>query len=76
MAVQIAAAEGIALTDTHWQVLDWARAEFLDSGSSPNVRRLSKGSGVEIRAIYQLFPKAPGKAVARLAGIPKPGGCI
>jgi sulfur relay (sulfurtransferase) DsrC/TusE family protein len=29
-----------------------------------------------VKALYQLFPKAPGKTVARLAGIPKPAGCV
>ncbi|MEZ4268573.1 MAG: TusE/DsrC/DsvC family sulfur relay protein [Myxococcota bacterium] len=27
-------------------------------------------------ALYQLFPRAPAKTVARIAGIPKPVGCI
>jgi tRNA 2-thiouridine synthesizing protein E len=40
------------------------------------VRALSKTSGVSIRDLYQLFPKGPAKLAAKIAGIPKPRGCI
>lgn len=76
-AAAMAEALGIPeLTDAHWQVLHYARADYEARGQSPNVRRLSTGSGLATKAIYGLFPKAPGKTVARIAGIPKPGGCI
>lgn len=65
-----------ALTEEHWKVLEFARQEFADTGKAPNVRRLTRGTGLETRAIYGLFPKAPGLAVSRLAGLPKPAGCI
>ena len=65
-----------ALTPEHWAVIDFARREYVDAGASPNVRRITLGAGVSTRDIYQLFKKAPGKTVARLAGIPKPGGCL
>ena len=32
--------------------------------------------GVSVKELYQLFPKAPAKTAARIAGIPKPRGCI
>lgn len=60
----------------HWQVIDFARQEFAETGASPNIRRLAMGSGVETREIYDLFKKAPGKTVAKIAGTPKPVGCI
>jgi len=42
----------------------------------PSVRALSKTSGVSIKELYQLFPKGPAKLAAKIAGIPKPRGCI
>ncbi len=42
----------------------------------PTVRVLGKTSGVSIKELYQLFPKGPAKIAAKLAGIPKPRGCI
>ena len=32
--------------------------------------------GVSIKELYQLFPNGPAKVAARIAGIPKPRGCI
>lgn len=77
MAPQLAAAEGIdTLTDQHWTVLRFMREEFAAKGTGPTVRVLGKTSGVSVKELYQLFPKGPAKIAARIAGIPKPRGCI
>ncbi len=73
----MAALHGIdTLTAEHWQVVDYMRGTFVESGISPNIRKVAKGGGICTREIYQLFKKAPGKTAARIAGIPKPVGCI
>jgi len=77
MAVELARNEGIdPLTDRHWQVIHFMRAEYFDKGTGPTVRVLGKTSGVPVKELYQLFPKGPAKIAARIAGIPKPRGCI
>jgi TusE/DsrC/DsvC family sulfur relay protein len=76
MAPQIARAEGIELTDRHWQVIKFMRHEYEAKGTGPTVRVLGKTSGVTIKELYQLFPKGPAKTAAKIAGIPKPRGCI
>ena len=76
MAVEMAAADGLALTDKHWQVIEFMRRDFAEKGTGPTVRVLGKASGVSIKELYQLFPTGPAKTAARLAGIPKPKGCI
>jgi tRNA 2-thiouridine synthesizing protein E len=77
MAPQIAAAAGIAeLTGRHWQVITFMRHEYEAKGTGPTVRALGRASGVSIRELYQLFPKGPAKLAAKIAGIPKPRGCI
>ncbi len=77
LAGKLAATVGVAeLGEQHWQVIHFARTEFLDKSVSPNIRRLTGGTGLNTRQVYQLFPKAPGKSIARVAGIPKPAGCI
>lgn len=74
---QMAAALGIgSLSEDHWKVINFAREEYLRTGKSPNVRLLSSGSGVSTKEIYTLFQKAPGLTAARVAGVPKPVGCI
>ena len=64
------------LDDTLWKVIDFARAEYQETKKSPNVRRLSVGSGLSVKELYALFPGTPGKSIARIAGLPKPVGCI
>jgi tRNA 2-thiouridine synthesizing protein E len=76
IAPQIARAEGIELTDRHWQVIKFMRHEYEAKGTGPTVRVLGKTSGVTIKELYQLFPKGPAKTAAKIAGIPKPRGCI
>jgi dissimilatory sulfite reductase related protein len=77
MASEIAEAEGIdTLTNKHWQVINFMRTEYFDKGTGPTVRVLGKTSGVSVKELYQLFPKGPAKTAAKIAGIPKPRGCI
>jgi dissimilatory sulfite reductase related protein len=77
MAVELARRDGIdPLTDRHWQVIRFMRRQYEDTGSGPNVRMLGKTSGIPTKELYQLFPKGPAKTAAKVAGIPKPRGCI
>lgn len=77
LGAAIAADLGLgALESGHWAAIRAARAAFAETGAAPNVRRLSLRGDISVKTLYQLFPKAPGKTVARLAGIPKPAGCI
>lgn len=77
MVPELGRREGIErLTDAHWQVIRFMRKEHAEKGTGPTVRMLGKTSGVSIKELYQLFPKGPAKIAARIAGIPKPRGCI
>ncbi len=77
VAGEIARANGIPeLTDRHWQVVNFMRERYLESGSAPSIRSLGKTSGVPIKELYELFPKGPAKLAAKVGGIPKPRGCI
>jgi tRNA 2-thiouridine synthesizing protein E len=77
MAPEIARAEGIdELTEAHWTVIRFMRSQYEEKGTGPTVRVLGKTSGVSVKELYQLFPKGPAKLAAKIAGIPKPRGCI
>jgi tRNA 2-thiouridine synthesizing protein E len=77
VAVELARREGIdPLTERHWQVIRFMRSEYEAKGTGPTVRILGKTSGVPIKELYTLFPKGPAKLAAKIAGIPKPRGCI
>jgi len=66
----------IELTDRHWVVINFMRDEFKQKGEAPSIRRLTKESGVNVKELYGLFPKGPAKNAAKIAGLPKPKGCI
>ena len=77
VAREIAKEEGIeSLTDRHWAVINFMRKEFQAKGDAPSIRKLTKESGVPTKELYDLFPKGPAKKSAKIAGLPKPKGCI
>ena len=77
MVPELARGAGIdPVSEKHWQVIRFMRAEFNAKGTGPTVRALGKTSGVSIKELYELFPKGPAKIAAKLAGIPKPRGCV
>ena len=77
IAMELAKQEGIdELTDRHWIVIDFMRSVYEEKGDAPSIRKLTKESGVETKELYKLFPKGPAKKAAKIAGLPKPKGCI
>lgn len=75
----IARAEGITLTDAHWQVVNYLRERFKEDGHTPNFRNMLKDlqeimPGVDSKAVYDLFPMGPAKQGAKVAGLPQPYG--
>lgn len=77
VAEEIARETGVSpLNERHWQVLTFCREDAAREGQPPGVRRIAKLSGVDMKQLYALFPKGPGKLAARIAGLPKPQGCI
>lgn len=72
----IAAREGIALTDRHWVVINYCRAEWKAKGEAPTLRNITKNTDVNTKELYSLFPGGPGKLAAKVAGLKKPTGCI
>jgi TusE/DsrC/DsvC family sulfur relay protein len=77
VAADIAREVGIEeLTPRHWLVVNYMRNTYLETGEAPSIRTLGKASGVQIKELYELFPKGPAKLAAKIGGIPKPHGCI
>lgn len=77
VAEAIAADAGLApLTEEHWQVIDFCRKDAEAQGTPPGLRRIAKLSSFNMKELYRLFPKGPGKLAAKVSGLPKPQGCI
>ena len=72
----LAEMQGVAMTQAHWAIVDAARSDHAATGSAPNIRRLTQIASVTTKDIYTLFPKAPGRTIAKIAGLPKPAGCL
>jgi tRNA 2-thiouridine synthesizing protein E len=75
----IAQAENIALTDAHWEVVNYLRDEFRENGHTPSFRNMLKGMAevrpeVDSKYLYDLFPVGPAKQGAKVAGLPQPLG--
>jgi len=64
------------LSEDHWAVLRFIRAHFLENQAAPMVRSICKTTGVPLKRIYELFPSGPAKGACKLAGLPKPDGCV
>ncbi len=77
IAVELAKEEGIAeLTDAHWKVIEYCRAEGAKSGKAPTLRQITTGTGISTKELFGLYPKGPAKKVARISGLGKPEGCV
>lgn len=77
VAIAFAKSEGIEeLNDRHWIVINYMRKQYEEKGDAPSIRKLTKESGVNTKELYGLFPKGPAKKSAKIAGLPKPKGCI
>lgn len=69
--------EGIQeLTKDHWAVINYIRDYYLEKNLAPMVRKVCKTTGFQLRYIYELFPSGPAKGACKVAGLPKPDGCV
>ncbi len=69
--------EGIEeLTEEHKQVIEVLQDYYRKNGIAPMVRILSKVTKFKLKYIYELFPSGPGKGACKMAGLPKPTGCV
>jgi len=64
------------LTADHWKVVNMIREYYLKFGIAPMVRKLCKDTGNDLKTIYALFPSGPAKGACKIAGLPKPTGCV
>jgi TusE/DsrC/DsvC family sulfur relay protein len=77
VAADFATTEGVeSLTENHWKVINYLRNYYLQFGIAPMIRKVCKETGFKLNEIYQLFPSGPAKGACKLAGLPKPTGCV
>jgi tRNA 2-thiouridine synthesizing protein E len=83
LALELANADGIELTDAHWEVIRFLQEYYDNYEIAPAIRILTKQIGKRFgkekgnsRYLYELFPRGPAKQACRYAGLPKPTGCV
>jgi tRNA 2-thiouridine synthesizing protein E len=79
----LAKEEGIEMSENHWEVVNFLREYYDEYQIAPAVRVLTKAIGKKLGAekgnskyLYELFPYGPAKQACKIAGLPKPTGCI
>ncbi len=83
LADELANADGIDLSDAHWEVISFLQEYYENYEIAPAIRILTKQIGKRYgqekgnsKYLYELFPKGPAKQACRYAGLPKPTGCV
>lgn len=64
------------MSEKHWAIVHLIRQNWLDKGMAPMIRVICQETGVKLREIYELFPLGPARGACRIAGLPKPDGCV
>jgi TusE/DsrC/DsvC family sulfur relay protein len=79
----LAQQEGVNLSEQHWEVINFLRDYYNEFQIAPAVRVLTKAIGKKLGAekgnsqyLYELFPYGPAKQACKIAGLPKPTGCV
>ncbi len=75
--------EGIEMSDAHWEVVNFLREYYEEYKIAPMIRILTKAMGKKLgkekgntKYLYQLYPAGPAKQACKIAGLPKPTGCV
>jgi TusE/DsrC/DsvC family sulfur relay protein len=77
VAAALASAEGVdRMSEDHWKLVRYVRDHFIEFGVAPMIRDLCKATGFKLARVYELFPSGPAKGACRVAGLPKPTGCV
>ncbi len=76
-AILIARYDGIKeMTKDHWAVVNVIRRNYEEKGTAPLIRIICQKTGLRLRDVYELFPLGPARGACRVAGLPKPEGCV
>jgi len=64
------------LTEAHWRIIEYVRDYYLKHGEGPAIVAIGKATGLASREICRLFPCGVARGAYRLAGLPRPAGCL
>ena len=64
------------LTDEHWSIIEYVRSYYQEYQEGPAVVKIARATGLTSKHICELFPCGVAKGAYRLAGLPRPSGCL
>jgi len=64
------------LNEKHWAIIHFIRNHWLETNMAPMIRNMCQTTNVRLKEIYELFPMGPAKGACKIAGLPKPDGCV
>ncbi len=64
------------LIEDHWKIIEFVRDYYQRMGSGPSIVKIAKHTGFTSGYICHLFPCGVAKGAYRLAGLPRPHGCL
>ncbi len=77
VAKDLAKTEGVDdMGEEHWKLVNYLRDYYLKFQIAPMIRKLCKETGLDLKKVYELFPSGPAKGACKVAGLPKPTGCV
>jgi len=83
VADYLAKEEGVDMSEAHWEVVNFLREYYEEYKIAPMIRILTKAIGKKLgkdkgntKYLYELYPGGPAKQACKIAGLPKPTGCV
>ena len=83
VAGYLAVQEGVEMSENHWEVVNFLREYYEEYKIAPMIRILTKAIGKKLgkdkgntKYLYDLYPGGPAKQACKIAGLPKPTGCV
>lgn len=83
VAQHLAEEEGVEMSEAHWEVVNFLREYYEEYKIAPMIRILTKAIGKKLgkekgntKYLYELYPGGPAKQACKIAGLPKPTGCV
>jgi tRNA 2-thiouridine synthesizing protein E len=84
VAGKLAEDEEIEMNDEHWEIINFLRDYYQEFQIAPAVKVLTKAIAKKNDIhkkeasvfLYELFPNGPGLQACKIAGLPKPTGCV
>ncbi len=84
VADHLAKNEEVEMSDKHWEIVNFLREYYQDFQIAPAikilVKEIAKKNDMQKKEasgyLYELFPAGPAKQACKIAGLPKPTGCV